>query len=1114
MLHILYSNRWETLRDEALIRMAETPHPVFEADQFIVPSAAMRRALTLSIAEHQGICANVEFSFLARWLWRQIARLVPGVSAESPFAPPVLAWRIYGIFGDAAFCAPFPRLAAYLGRADAVMRFDLATRTAGLLDQYITYRPDWLEAWAQGEPAGIAGDAQDEDWQAALWSRIMADLGAGRQHPAATFLRAVETLGPDAAPPARLPASAHLFCLPAMPPLYIDLLCGLGRWMDLHLYLLNPCREYWFEVVDSRRLSYLAARGQADYHEEGHRLLAAWGKQTQALGDLLLESAREVTVDEGLFAPNPAGTLLAQVQNGILDLADAAPGELTLAAEDRSLEIHACHSLTRELEVLQDQLLAQFAAPNAPRAQDILVVTPDLEAAAPLIDAVFGNVPVQRRIPYAITGRGRSTPNPAARALLALLSLAQSRFGASAVFDLLQQPMVGRSFGMAGDDLLAVRDWIQDAGIRWGIDAEHRTRLDLPGEARHSFADGLHRLFLGYALPDETAAPFAGRLPAGGAEGSGAAVLGSFWLFVDTLMRLQQSLSLPRPAGEWPGLLLQTLNALCEAEEDEIDDLREVEAALQELAANLGQTVGQGVGQSGLAEKIPLKVVQTALTALLDDPARGGVPTGAVTFSSMSSLRNLPFRVVCVLGLNDGAFPTTARPAEFDLIPLAPRRGDRQRRHDERNLFLDLLLAAHDRLYLSYTGRSVRDNAPLPPSVLVAELLEYLLRGLGGENPDGETLAALRARLVVEHPLQPFSPAAFDTTGDPRQRSFNAEYCAALQAALAPQPAAGPALAAGREDEDEEAAGVPATAFFTSPLPTPDEPWRSVALESLLEFFRNPCRYLLRRRLGLDLPRGEEELQDDEPFLPDYSARTQLAGRLLPAMLEQADPAALHALARAGTEYPPGRLGEILLEREVQALQAFAAELREATAPPCLPPHQATLVFDLDGERWELAGAFADLRATGLVRQRYDDVRAGDYLAGWLEHLFVCAAAPTGVELETRWFSRDGSYRLRPCAEARSLLGDLLHLYRDGLQLPLHFYPKSAWKFMEGGQNTSRAASTWWSTRDRPYGEEEDPAYGLALRGVADPLDEAFERNAATVFAPLLRFIEDSRLAT
>src|SRR5262249_55467061 len=160
-----------------------------------------------------------------------------------------------------------------------------------------------------------------------------------------------------------------------------------------------------------------------------------------------------------------------------------------------------------------------------------------------------------------------------------------------------------------------------------------------------------------------------------------------------------------------------------------------------------------------------------ALEDVLEDAARGGAPTGRVTFAGMSSLRNLPFRVVCVIGLNDGAFPTADRPLEFDLMVQAPRAGDRQRRVDQRTLFLDLVLAARTSVYLSYVGRSVRDNAPLPPSMLVAELLDMLLPALGGA----------RERLVVEHPLQPFSLAAFSPEADPRIRSFDAELAAALR---------------------------------------------------------------------------------------------------------------------------------------------------------------------------------------------------------------------------------------------------------------------------------------------------------------------------------------------
>ena len=200
-------------------------------------------------------------------------------------------------------------------------------------------------------------------------------------------------MGADAPARAGLPAAAHVFCLPTTPPLYLDILRRLAQWIDLRLYVLNPCREYWFEAVDARRLSYLAAKCRADHHEVGNRLLAAWGQQTQAHIDLLLQDDSAAVVDDADFAPSEGDTLLAQLQNAILDMTDLARGSVALADGDRSVEVHVCHSLTRELEVLQDQLLALFAGPDPPRPSDILVVMPDLEAAAPLIDAVFGNAP-------------------------------------------------------------------------------------------------------------------------------------------------------------------------------------------------------------------------------------------------------------------------------------------------------------------------------------------------------------------------------------------------------------------------------------------------------------------------------------------------------------------------------------------------------------------------------------------------------------------------------------------------------------------------------------------------------------------------------------------------
>ena len=1140
MLSLAFSNRYEVLLETLLARVGDERPGPFGWREIVVPSAALRRSVELAVAEREGVAANLRFSYLAQWLWSQIGKVV-AVGEASPFAPAQLAWRIFDQFGarDDGWTSAHPRLARYLAGADAPMRFDLAERAARVLDHYLTYRPRWLAEWSAGRGvAGLADDARaDEAWQAELWRRLTAGLGTRSEHPATTFFRAVEDAGvarPGALP--QLPASVHVFCLPAMPPLYRDVLRALAAWVEVRLYVLNPCREYWFEIVEPRRLAWLVGRQQDLYFETGNRLLAAWGRQTQAHVDLLFEGEGAPEVDDSLFVPANGASLLAQLQNAVLDLVDPAPGSIALAGDDRSVEVHVCHSLTRELEALQDRLLALFAASDAPRPDEILVVTPDLEAAAPLIEAVFGTAPPPRRIPWTITGLGHTRTNPVARVLDAALALAASRFSASRVFELLQLPPVAQRFGLDGADLEQVHEWLRAAGVRWGLDAAHRGRLGLPQLDRHSLADGLHRLFLAYALGDGDGGEgdrdgagvggvlFGGRLGAGNPEGGDAHALGRLWRYVELLQWLEASASRMHDADGWRTLLVELLDRVIPPTAEWADDLRVVRAAITELHAN--------IAAGGVHGPLPLALVHRALTGVLDDPVRGGVPGGAVTFSAMTTLRSLPYRVVCAIGLDDGAFPGVERPVEFDLMARHPARGDRQRRDDERNLFLDLLLAARDCVHLSYAGRSVRDNSEKPPSVLVDELLDYAARATAADPRDPASLAAARARLTVVHPLQAFSRQYFlaDPAQDARLASFNAEYCDALRnrvrvAASAASERGGRAdfargdeerlaRAADEADDGDQPDDAGQSPFFPNPLPAPAAEWRALGLDRLIRFFRNPSRFLLRERLGLALPEGDEELADDEPFLPDWPGRQALAERLLPALLAGRRHDEVRALALAGGEFPAGALGERLLERELDAMAAYAAGLAAALEPAPLPPLQAQFEFDLGGEAWTLAAAFGDLRATGLVRHRYDDTRANDYVAGWIAHLALCAAAPSGVERATEWHSRDGRYRLRPCASgtARNELAALVALYRDGLTRPLAFFPKTAWSWAANGESRYQAEQKWTGGGRPEFGERNDAAIRLAFRGLPDPLDDAFYANAAAVLAPLVRHLDDPRL--
>jgi exodeoxyribonuclease V gamma subunit len=1130
LFSILFSNRFENLLDALLSRMeTQGQQGPFARVEVIVPRSALERRVELAMADRFGIGAGVSFDYLAQWLWRQIGRVVE-IPDASPYDPGVMIWRIFAALeGD--WLKKHTRLAHYLEGADARQRFELAGRLARLFDLYLCYRPEWLERWADEKAAPVSREGTlyaDEAWQAELWRRIVLK-GESRTFrlPFMSFLRRVARMEDADLARAGLPAAIDVFCLPSLPPLYLEVLRALARVVDVQLYVLNPCREYWFDIVDARRLSWLARCQRDHFHETGNRLLAAWGKQAQAQIESLFEGENLVR-EEAKFAPQPGTHLLARLQNAFLDLRELEAGSIRRDERDRSIELHLCHSRIRELEVLHDRLLGLFKERKDLRPDEVVVLMPDLAACAPLIEAVFGTAPRERFIAWRITGQGGTQESPVVRALDDLLALAAGNAPASRVFDLLRQPLVAAHFGLDESSLEQVRDWMHEAGIRWGLDSE-QARAAGAGDG-HTVEAGLARLFLSWAAGEAAGRTlFAGRTGVRHApQGSAGLALGTFWHYARVLNNLRAELLKTHDAEGWRAVLLASLAALVGEAPEHAEEMRAVRGAINALADDMA--AAGAIGQE-TEIALPLDVIRLALSERLDDAAHGGVPGGAVTFSALPALRGLPYRVVCVIGLDNDAFPARERADEFDLMAAFPQKGDRQRRDDDRNLFLDVVLAARDVLHLSCVGRSARDNAELLPSVLVDELLDTLASACA-ENPEQpDSIAKARAGLIVEHPLQSFSPDYFVTEGkrDKRLESFRGEFARALDERFRQQRAAVKRermKARSFEDDDaygeeEEGAGRP---FFTSPLPPPDEGWRCVDLVQLKRFFDNPCHFLLRERLGLDLPSSEEELADVEPFVPDWQASRALAARLLPVLLEREeeggegsiDDEALFSLARAGSEFPAASLGEGALRRELVSLRSFADRVNAALGKPRCPVHTVKLEQELhcSGERetetWELRAVFGALRADGAVAYQYDDMRARGVLAAWIDHLALCVAPPPGVECRTRGLLRKGEFVLHPLPadRARAHLGKLLSLYRAGLREPLRFFPKSAWEYARIAQDgdTDKAykeALKKWD--DGHFPEKNHAAYRLALRGMCaeEILDEGFRENAETVFGAL-----------
>ena len=546
----------------------------------------------------------------------------------------------------------------------------------------------------------------------------------------------------------------------------------------------NPCRYHWADIIDGRDLlrferrrlplrrdQDLSAVPFEQMHAHGHPLLAAWGRQSRdfvrqldAFDDVQATRQRFQLPRVDLFDEAPGTTLLQQVQAAVRDLLPLAEhaGE-GARADDRSIVFHVAHSAQREVEILHDQLLDLLANPPGGQAlspRDIVVMVPDIDTFAPAIRSVFGQYPRwdARHIPWGIADQKDRGHQPLLVALEWMLRVPQERLGASQIRDLLDVPAVASRFSVQPEDLPTLAQWISGAGVRWGLDAAHRDSLGLgAGGEQNTWTFGLRRMLLGYATGELPQAPgFDGIEPYAEVAGLGAGLAGALADLLHQLAGWWADASTPRTPRAWADRL-RSLLADVFAATDEAE--RAMLAALSDALADWLQACEA----AGFDEPVSLDVVREAWLDAVDEPGVSRrFKAGGVTFCTLLPLRAIPFQVVCLLGMNDGDYPRRGSRSDFDLmaLPDQARPGDRSRRDDDRQLMLDALLSARRVLYISWSGRSPRDNQEQPPSTLVAQLRDYLACGWG---------APVLEQRTTEHPLQPFSRRYFEPSaaGDP-----------------------------------------------------------------------------------------------------------------------------------------------------------------------------------------------------------------------------------------------------------------------------------------------------------------------------------------------------------
>lgn len=1124
---LYYSNALDVL---AAVLAEELRKPVpgqspLTPDTILIPQAAMRRWLQATLAQRHGVVANVEFLAPGEFVARALEANVPG--ADEDLETHALHWKLYAALTDPAVLAhpALGRIAAYLGAesgadsgtdlpaapdtdargtqrddTDPLKAWTLAGELAAVFEKYQAWRRDWLLRWEAG--------ADPDDPQAVLW-RTVASGHSYRARRIQHYLDHFEGVGKPL--PQGLPKRLFAFATLNVSPDVLRVIASQARVGTTHFYMPTPSENYWGDLQAlGRRLRGGEPDPLADSSGDS-RLLQAWGAAgrdfvavlgaheiVQPSGEIRAHADPSPTAHSGQAGRGFGDSLLHRLQGDIHHRRPpppAVPGGddartrlAQLRHDDPSLQIHACHTPLRELQVLSDQLRSlfddsRFDPPLQPR--EIAVLAPNIDDYAPYLEAVFGSGADGGRIPYALADTSPLASEPLAEVFVHLLGLPVSRFGLTEILDLLGSAPIADAAGLDAPALDRLREWLQPAGVRWGLDANHRASHQAPRDDAWTWQFALDRLLLGHATgADEDIHAVDGRrvAPMPELEGSALDALDTLIRLLRVLARQQHTLAQALTPAQWRERLLALLVALFPTEPAQADAQR----ALDRLRKLIDRFATQAE-QAGFTAPVPAQIVRHHFTGVLGEAdTRAPLLTGGVSFGRMVPMRLLPFRVICVLGMNDGDYPRRDPAAGLNRLTAAVaagkrQPGDRSLREDDRFLFLQLFTAAQDVFYVSYLGADPRDGSAREPSVLVSELLDEAAR----QHADP---AAAARQLVLHHSLQPFAAAEFgggdDGKADPRRSSYRRAW----------HPAAG-SLSAPRTPLPPWFDGVPLAP------PDLDAEATSVSLDDLYRFLTRPADQFLRQRLGIRSAEIDEVASDQEPLLLSGHGleKYALQGHFFDALLRGDDDQTIHASLRARALLPSGAIGVL----GVQALrtemapyaEAFAAWRGDAVADA------PRLEVDIDGIR--LHGRLREMYPHGLARLRFGEPGGPSTIRQGLDWLLASAAGLTQplVTFHDGGDSGFGPHVRAPIepAQARTALRHLLALRERGLREPLPFAPRAGWALYqaEDGRKGLQEAARKWHGSERSFAESDADAPRLALRGRDPFADDRSQRAFA-----------------
>ncbi len=637
---------------------------------------------------------------------------------------------------------------------------------------------------------------------------------------------------------------------------------------------------------------------------------------------------------------------------------------------------------------------------------------------------------------------------------------------------------------------------IDDTAVAWGIDGADREQWGAGTNPDRTWRQALDRALTGVFYSDSPVRVVAGVAPLDGVEGQDATPVGLLAALIDRIAAIRGMLGDPQPMSAWAATIATAVRLLAAPGWDEEWQWVQLKRLLAETFPAPAES-GLAPAASGPDPLIGLAEAGRAAASWLDDrPSPLHFRTGDVTVCTLLPMRSVPYRVVCLLGMDDDRFPRSSRGDGDDLLIDHEMVGDHDRGSEDRQLLLDAVMAAGDHLVVTYSGHDQLTNAAYPASVPIAELVDTVAAMVGDEA---------MASIVTEHPLQSFAARNF----------MGSQLGLAGPWGFDPMQFAGAFAAQGRH---VPASPAPAAWPAVDPQPV-------IELHDLIAFLQHPTGRFAKARLGFSIPKRGEVPDDTLPADLTSLAAWAVTNRILTGLLAGYDLDAVAARERHSGALPAGELGADDLAASVDAARSlWDAAGDRGYAPERQRPWPGSLKI---GDRVVEGSVLADVDRAQIVTVTPSRLRGS-----------------RGCGRSSSWRSSPPSSRRspgRPCSSAgltasatrRSpwvpsgtprLTGETTHFAssptwspcttRDTVpRCPSRVRPRYIWQ-RRVNNNRNRAiadAKDAWAGR---FGEKDDGAHSvlLAHRDLDALLETEFAEYAARLWEPIIAITSEKTL--